>query len=122
MQHTKYECKCNHQFCQFCDGGLFVCTVCGGFEGSLPTDCPTEKMTQDEQDQIYGGQLDYREGSGWVRPDGTGRSMGDTDIRYSRRIVNQDEYEKEAASYKESASDPRGWFSDESFGDEEVGE
>ena len=77
MKHTKYECKCNRAYCQFCEGGLFSCTVCRGFEGSLPTDCPGTQMTEEQEKNIYAGQLDYREGKGWCTPDGTGTSMGD---------------------------------------------
>ena len=81
MKHVRYVCQCRKQYCQFCDGGLFSCTVCGGFEGSLPTDCPGVRMTEQQEQNIYAGQLDYREGRGWVTPDGTGNSMGDVDVR-----------------------------------------
>jgi hypothetical protein len=42
VKHTEFICKGGHDYisCQFCDGGLFACTVCDGAEGSLPTDCP----------------------------------------------------------------------------------
>jgi hypothetical protein len=82
MKHTKYICKGGHDYpgCMFCDGGLFACTVCNGVEGSLATDCPGVKMTEDQSNAVYAGTLDYREGRGWVAPDGTGKSMGDTDI------------------------------------------
>jgi hypothetical protein len=85
MKHTRYECKCNHPYCQFCEGSLFDCTVCGGFEGSLPTDCPGMRMTDEERDQVYAGHIDYREDRGWVVPDGTGTSMGDTDALIAGR-------------------------------------
>jgi hypothetical protein len=79
MEHTEYICKGGHNYpnCQFCDGGLFACTVCNGAEGSLPTDCPGKKMTEEQSNAIYAGTLDYREGRGWVTPHGTGKSMGD---------------------------------------------
>lgn len=80
MQHTEYVCRCHRPYCQFCDGGLFACTVCKGFEGSLPTDCPNVKMTSEQEEAVYAGTLDYREGRGWVAPDGTGKSMGDSRI------------------------------------------
>ena len=41
---------------------------------------------------------------------------GISTLKFSRSFS---EYEKEAASCKESESDPRGWFSDGSFGEEE---
>jgi hypothetical protein len=85
-KHIEYICKGGHDYlgCQFCDGGLFSCTVCGGFEGSLPTDCPGARMNEVQQDDVYAGRIDYRDGRGWVKPDGTGHSMGDTDIRVTR--------------------------------------
>ena len=67
--------------CQFCDGGLFACTICGGFEGTLTTDCFNEKVDDEKLEEVYAGKLDYRENRGWIKPDGTGTSMGDTDIK-----------------------------------------
>ena len=84
MKHVRYECKCDEQYCQFCDGGLFHCTVCHGFEGSLPTDCPGARMNEVQVDDVYAGRIDYRDGRVWVVPDGTGNSMGDVD-----KIVEQ---------------------------------
>ena len=43
-------------------------------------------MTQQQQDDVYAGKLDFRKGRGWVTPDGTGTSMGDMDIKYPRKI------------------------------------
>jgi len=43
-------------------------------------------MTEEQSNNVYAGQLDYRDGKGWVTPDGTGSSMGDMDIRYPRKI------------------------------------
>jgi hypothetical protein len=87
MKHTEYICKGSHEYpgCQFCDGGLFTCTVCHGFEGSLPTDCPGTRMTPEQENAVYAGTLDYRDERGWITPDGTGKSMGDMDI-YCRQI------------------------------------
>lgn len=36
-----------------CDGGLSVCTVCGGFEGQLLDSCPGVKLTQEQHDWNY---------------------------------------------------------------------
>ena len=64
MKHTWYECK-NHGGCSspgscpFCDGGLGACEVCGGAEGTLPTDCPGIKLDAYVQDAIYHGGLDF---------------------------------------------------------------
>jgi hypothetical protein len=63
--HVAYECKCGSQHCQFCDGGLFSCTICGSFEGATTTQCPGVKMTNEQRDAVYAGQLDFRNGQ-WV--------------------------------------------------------
>lgn len=87
MEHTWYVCNGGHEYpgCMFCDGGLSSCTVCGGAEGSLPTDCPGVEMTKQQADGVYAGSIDYREGRGWVVPDGTGTSMGDTAVYCAAR-------------------------------------
>jgi hypothetical protein len=77
-EHVQYICKCtDNPYCMFCEGGLYACTVCGGFEGSLPTDCPGYWMGEDLADAVYAGVVDYRAGRSWTLPDGTGKSMGD---------------------------------------------
>ena len=48
------------------DGGLGVCKVCGGMEGSLTTDCPGERIPYEKDQEVYAGKIDYREGRGWV--------------------------------------------------------
>lgn len=54
MEHIyeKHD-ACEVQNCPICDGGLLHCTVCGGFEGSLTTDCCGRKITVEEVDRIY---------------------------------------------------------------------
>ncbi len=50
----------------FCAGGLALCTVCDGFEGTLTTECCGRKITDEEGYQIYKlGNLDFRNGQ-WV--------------------------------------------------------
>jgi hypothetical protein len=51
--HIWYECKCHRVGCQFCDGGLGLCTVCGGFEGSLLPKCPGIRLTEEQHDENY---------------------------------------------------------------------
>lgn len=41
---------------------LLHCKVCNGGEGSLPTDCPGQRMTPEQDDAVMAGQLDYRNG------------------------------------------------------------
>ena len=63
-EHTWYECPphCEKHFCLFCKGGLGLCTVCNGFEGELPTECPGREMTKTEKDAIYTQGHDFRDG------------------------------------------------------------
>lgn len=64
-RHRAEECNCGRPGCMFCDGGLFVCTVCLGMEGSLPTFCPGTKMTLEQRNSVYDGELDFQDGH-WV--------------------------------------------------------
>lgn len=75
IEHTKYVCTRQECYpCQFCDGGLFACTICGGFEGTLTTECPGRKLTPDEERLIYTeGKLDFRNGA-WVEAPNYSRS------------------------------------------------
>jgi len=70
VNHTRYVCdKVDCHPCQFCEGGLFWCTVCNGFEGTLTTDCSGRNNTEVEHDAIYKTKtLDYRADHGWVNP------------------------------------------------------
>lgn len=67
-EHTWYKCTCRRAHCMFCDGGLGHCTVCDGFEGSLPTHCPGQKISEPDQQLIYKGTLDFRNGRWINRP------------------------------------------------------
>jgi hypothetical protein len=58
--------KCDKHDCSICNGGLADCTVCGGAEAALPTDCPGERMTGDRMDAVQIGLLDFRGGK-WVK-------------------------------------------------------
>ncbi len=40
-------------------------------EGSLPSDCPGERMNGRMPDLVYAGELNYIRGPGWVRPGDT---------------------------------------------------
>ena len=46
---------------------LTLCKVCRGAEGAMPTDCPGERLTGDQLDEIYSHRLDYKGGE-WVTP------------------------------------------------------
>lgn len=60
---TTVDCACQGDVsCSVCSGGLFICKVCGGAEGSLPTECPGKPMTSDEEDAVYAGRHDFVNG------------------------------------------------------------
>lgn len=81
MEHTWYKCNCDKSICQFCTGGLGLCTVCGSGEGTLTTECCGRRITRLEEDQIYRqGHLDFRDGK-WVRASNYERDSGYSPIR-----------------------------------------
>jgi hypothetical protein len=63
-QFEKHE-NCQIQNCPVCDGGLSVCAVCGGAEGSLTTDCIGRKLDERELQEVYLGASDFV-GNTWV--------------------------------------------------------
>lgn len=67
--HLRANCDPCCEGCCICNGGLFSCVTCKGGEGSLPTDCPGERMTPEQQDEVYSGRLDYRRTRGWIKAD-----------------------------------------------------
>lgn len=58
--------------CMFCDGGLSACTVCGGLEGALTTQCPGRKLSEEEIDLVYGLRLDFLHNRWWVEKEPLG--------------------------------------------------
>lgn len=75
--HTWYECPpqadgnpahydTEMSNCMFCDGGLGSCTVCGGFEGTLPSECPGRKTEEEHLQLVYNSTLDFKDGR-WFR-------------------------------------------------------
>lgn len=69
MTHTlEVHTNCQKNNCMICDGGLAHCTTCGGFEGTLPTDCPGQRMTEAQAEEVYAGKVDYlADKGGWIR-------------------------------------------------------
>lgn len=67
--HTKYRCveRYSHDtsFCPYCDGGLFLCSVCRCAEGTLPSECPGSPVDGNTQDDIFTGKLDFKGGQ-WI--------------------------------------------------------
>lgn len=65
--HVAFECSsCERPYCQFCVGGLFGCSVCYSFEGATTSQCPGKRMDFKTIDQVYAGEVDFRDGQ-WVR-------------------------------------------------------
>ena len=69
-EHIAYKCPpgCDKPYCQFCKGGLFACIVCGSAEGATTTDCPNSRMTPRQQDEVYAGRLNFRNGQWRLEP------------------------------------------------------
>ena len=44
---------------------LALCRVCGGVEGSLPSDCPGKKMSSLDMDMVYEGLKDFKDDE-WI--------------------------------------------------------
>lgn len=61
----KLHC-CDAERCFVCEGGLGLCSTCGGAEIELPTDCPGTPLTDAQRQGICDGTMDYIQGYGWV--------------------------------------------------------
>jgi len=69
MKHDLEKHKnCNKEYCSICVGGLALCTVCGGAEMTLTTDCCERPLTEAECDLIINSELDFKNRI-WVRSD-----------------------------------------------------
>jgi len=62
MDHVRKVCNCNRDHCNYCEGGLFTCSVCGASEGELTSECPGRQMTDEELQSAYAGRLDFYKG------------------------------------------------------------
>lgn len=64
MKHTRLTHEnCYNNNCLVCN--LFLCSVCNGLEGSLASQCPGRRLTQLEEQAVYKGVIDFRNGV-WV--------------------------------------------------------
>jgi len=63
--------ECHEEKCNICEGGLGLCTVCGGAEGSMPTSCPGIRMTGTQADAVFAGTMDYV-GGRWIERENRG--------------------------------------------------
>ena len=61
MKHVFH--KCNEDRCFVCEGGLGWCTVCGGAEAELPTECPGRNLTESERASISRGDSNFKNGA-----------------------------------------------------------
>lgn len=64
---THKLCDCDKDRCPACSGGLALCTICGGAEGSLPYECPGVRMTSQQGDDVYARKIDFIAGE-WRVP------------------------------------------------------
>jgi hypothetical protein len=51
------EKDCGPYGCNVCN--LFICSVCGGVEGSLTTDCPCYQVPYIMGQLVYAGAIDF---------------------------------------------------------------
>lgn len=66
--HVQMACTDN-----YCGGScnaccLAWCSVCGGGEASLPTECPGERMSYERGEEVGSGALDWTADRGWHAP------------------------------------------------------
>jgi len=57
-QYEQHE-NCELLYCCICNAGMKLCKVCGGEDRSLTTECPGERITEEQEDQIYNHELDF---------------------------------------------------------------
>ena len=65
--HKLYRCGPDCEGCFACEGGLSMCTVCGGAEASLPTHCPGVEMDDVTCSSVQIGIADYKDGEWWYK-------------------------------------------------------
>ncbi len=90
MKHTLH--KCDDENCHICP--LSLCTVCGGAEGSLPTECPGSRMPEKIEKAVYAQTLDFKDNR-WYTPK----------LKESTKIKVQFEIEVENYQTKEQVID-----------------
>lgn len=64
IEHKAGECG-SEGGCFICDGGLFLCKNCGCLEGGLASECPNYRISYDDEQSIYKGEIDFI-GGRWV--------------------------------------------------------
>lgn len=100
---TRFEVTTGHREADWCtcEGAgrcmgcnLFLCDVCGGAEGSLPTHCPGRKMTSEEGDDVYAGKVDFKDGR-WIKTGEERYSPFDDDMEYHQSIAGDKKENKD---------------------------
>lgn len=87
-QHVRYVCRCNQFGCQFCEGGLFACSVCDGYEGQLTTECSGKKQTQWTLDEVYAAKRDFINGE-WITGENVGPMKRDAGEHCNARALDE---------------------------------
>lgn len=54
-------------YCSCWSCTLDICSVCGGVDGGLTTDCCGEQIGMAQMHEVYGTTLDYTDERGWHR-------------------------------------------------------
>jgi hypothetical protein len=52
--------RCERPYCAICEGGLFLCMLCGGLEGALLERCPRRPLTADEHEANYKRNMEVK--------------------------------------------------------------
>lgn len=66
MDHVReVHTDCQDPHCNYCEGGLFTCDVCGLSEGELTTHCPGVRVGHPTSARCYARVLDYKDGR-WI--------------------------------------------------------
>lgn len=66
MEHKLMICNCDNPNCMICSAGLAICTVCKGAEGELTTECCGRVLTEQEKNDIYNKEIDFKNGN-WMK-------------------------------------------------------
>lgn len=65
--YTAADVGCNEAlYRQVVEGGLAICKVCGGAEGSLTTSCCEKELSSTQQELVMSGLLDFQRGKWWL--------------------------------------------------------
>ncbi|HLD89872.1 MAG TPA: hypothetical protein VI911_02435 [Patescibacteria group bacterium] len=85
MKHTfvKHE-KCKITPCPICDGALALCSVCGGAESSLTTECCGEKMPSWLEAAVSNSCTDFIGGK-WIITE-SGRKLIDKGLKLVKNV------------------------------------